>query len=127
MGDLLKAFHRLLYGSLGDNNKRKSNIKNFSGFEDADNEAAMVNRKGKLIAAKVWTMPALKERSTLLGQEKSGTKEQVIDRIMNFLAIPSKEKMTKVLADKDALKKKKQEAAAKKKSQSSERERKDKK
>merc|ERR1711918_64509 len=47
--------------------------------------------------------------------EKSGTKEQVVDRIVNFLACPSKEKMTKVLADKDALKKKKQEAAAKKK------------
>ena len=63
--DLLKAFHRLLYSSIGDNNKRKSNIKNFSGFEDADDEAAMANRKGKLIAAKVWTMPALKELSTL--------------------------------------------------------------
>lgn len=113
--DLLKAFHRLLYGSIGDNVKRKSNIKNFSGFGDADNETAMANRKGKLATAKVWTMPALKELSTLLGQEKSGTKEQVVDRIMNFLSSPSKEKMTKVLADKDALKKKKQETAAKKK------------
>ena len=113
--DLLKAFHRLLYGSIGDNTKRKSNIKSFSGFEDGDNEAAMTNRKTKLGAAKVWTMPALKELSTLLGQEKSGTKEQVVDRIIKFLACPSKEKMTKVLADKDALKKKKQDAAAKKK------------
>merc|ERR1712146_460095 len=83
--------------------KRKSNIKNFSGFEDAYNETAMANRKGKLATAKVWTMPALKELSTLLGQEKSGTKEQVVDRIMNFLASPSKEKKTK------------QESAAKKK------------
>ena len=113
--DMIKAFHRLLYGSLGTSHNRKANLKKFSGFADAGDEGSMTIRKKKMQDSTVWTLPCLKELLQLLGLEKSGTKEIICDRIISFLASPSKDKMSKVLAQQEEKKQKKKIAAEKKK------------
>jgi len=83
--DSLKPLHHLLFKTFGQSAHIKKNIRKFNGFAfeaDAEECAKKTDKLSKM------TMPELKEFCGWLSLEKSGSKEEVVKRILVFLLRP---------------------------------------
>ena len=84
--DVVTGLHTLIYGTKGKKLETKKNLRQFSGFAaDVNTEekmAKMVENKKK------WTVAVLKTCMDLFGMEKSGTREELIGRLVSYLAKP---------------------------------------
>ncbi|KAJ8033007.1 Protein DEK [Holothuria leucospilota] len=84
--DMLKPLYRILFGRIGKVTEIKKHIRKFSGFtftkEDSDFEK-------KEIQLNRFTLAGLKELCTWLALEKGGTKEDIIQRILEFCLMPT--------------------------------------
>ena len=84
--EVVTDLHSLIDGNKGKKLETKKNLRLFSGF------AADVNieeKTAKMIEnKKKWTVSVLKSSMELFGMEKSGTREELIARLVSFLAKP---------------------------------------
>ncbi|ENN83560.1 protein DEK isoform X1 [Dendroctonus ponderosae] len=84
--DDLKFLHRLLFNVQGNKNLFKKNIRKFSGFAfDSDSD----EHKKKVEFLKKTELKYLKTTCEILDLTKTGTKDDLVDRIMEFLSEPS--------------------------------------
>lgn len=82
-----QALHWLLFGSKGKKAEVKKNLRGFSGFTT---EVSKDDKKVKVKQNKsVWTVSVLKEALGLFGLEKSGDREVLVNRMVEFLAEPA--------------------------------------
>lgn len=85
---MLIMLHTLFFGSAGKNTMRKRQLRLFAGFpEDSPSRASLVEKITK--ANKKWTVPALKTAAGLFGLEKGGSREEIIERFVDFIISPS--------------------------------------
>ncbi|ELU14625.1 hypothetical protein CAPTEDRAFT_134237 [Capitella teleta] len=85
VGAELKPLHKLLFGRIGAVTEVKRNIKRFNGYEFEKDSA---DYQKKLAILKASTLAGLKGLSQTLGLERSGTKDVLMERIMEFLLKP---------------------------------------
>lgn len=95
----LQQLHLLLFGTLGTQSQRKKHIRCprvsplpshnrrlFSGFPSA---AVIEDKKSKLREKrKFWTLDELKKALSVLDQPTSGHRDDLVDRLVDFLACP---------------------------------------
>lgn len=83
--EVLRLFHTLLYGREGKKSERKKYLKKFSGFPEGSDPKKYIdivtNRKS-------FTVSILKEILGLLGLEKGGTREDLIEKLVGYLSKP---------------------------------------
>lgn len=87
--EVCKMLHQLMFNSMGTKNDRKKSIRKFCGFAE---EANMDSKIGNVIKKKQLTNPLLKDCLGLFGLERSGTRDQLVNRLMNYLQCPHKAK-----------------------------------
>ena len=111
-GPELKLLYRLCFGKVGKQNVVKKHLRLFTGFADD---------KGKTKAESVANGVKLSEVKLMLGlcdQDTGGKKDEMVERLVDFLAKPSASGKASI-AEKEAEKKRKRDAkkerAAKKK------------
>lgn len=83
--DLLKALHIILYKGPGAKLTRKKDIRAFNGYARGTDVGAI---KTKVLENKKWTVSVLKDACVLLGLEKGGDREQLVNRLFDFLVKP---------------------------------------
>lgn len=83
--DLLKALHIILYKGPGAKLTRKKDIRAFNGYAPGTDVNAI---KTKVLENKKWTVSVLKDACVLLGLEKGGDREQLVNRLFDFLVKP---------------------------------------
>lgn len=82
----LKPLHKFLFGRIvKDLRDTKKNIRVFSGF-DFDKEDKEYSKREALLVR--FTVEGMKELCTILDVEKKGTKDKMMDRIMEFCLNP---------------------------------------
>jgi len=87
--EVAKSLHSLLFGNTGVKGTRKKNFRKFTGFES---NVVTEEKKNKVIEnKKKWTNTVLKEALGIFGLAKGGAREELITRLMDFLASPSDE------------------------------------
>mmetsp|Transcript_24984 Transcript_24984/g.50144 ORF Transcript_24984/g.50144 Transcript_24984/m.50144 type:complete len:289 (+) Transcript_24984:102-968(+) len=88
--DLCKALHQLLFNTAGKKTEIKKNLRSFSGFPSQevrdDKKLKVLDKK------KVWTTTALKGALGMIGLEKGGDREVLVNRLIDYLAEPSSTK-----------------------------------
>ncbi|KAF8791408.1 Protein DEK like protein [Argiope bruennichi] len=107
----LKPLHRILYGRVGSASQIKKSIRKFSGFPFGKNSPEFDRKKA---SAEKLTIAVLKRVCELLDIERSGTKEEIVMRILDFLLEP-KDSGKKVPTKKKAGKEKKKSSEKKSK------------
>lgn len=85
--DLLKGLHMILYSRAGTVTNRKRNIRKFNGFV-YDDKLTRDKISTKLMESKKWTVATLKDLAMFLGLEKSGSKADLVERVVDFLECP---------------------------------------
>lgn len=94
--EVLKALHSLFFHSPGKKHEVKKHLRMFNGFaEDVDPKAIVQRIADK---KKIWTVAVLKEALGLFGLLKGGDREELIERLVEYLVKPevsSKRKTTK--------------------------------
>lgn len=92
--DVIRHLHNFCFGSFGVNANRKKNLRLFCGFSpDADKmaiEAKLLENKKK------WTVGLFKECAEVLSLERSGTRDELCRRLVDYLAVPSHHDAIKV-------------------------------
>merc|ERR1712212_1360222 len=86
--DSLRPLHHMLFKTFGQSHLIKKNIRKFNGFafeKDSEEHAKKTERLAKM------TIPELKLFCGFLSLEKSGSKEDVVGRILGFLLEPKDE------------------------------------
>jgi len=83
--DDLKPLHRFLFGRTAKNWEIKKNIRKFNGFAFEVNSKEYKKKKDFV---EKFTVPGLKFVCEILDQEKSGTKAELEDRLMEYLMEP---------------------------------------
>ncbi|XP_046578055.1 protein DEK-like [Haliotis rubra] len=84
--DDLKPLHRIVFGKKGTSQEVKKNLRQFCGFSFSKEDKEYDKRVsiiGKL------TLPVLKTICEVLDLERSGVKDDVVQRVMDFLMNPS--------------------------------------
>jgi hypothetical protein len=84
--EVCKALHLLLFNSAGKKLEIKKNLRAFSGFPSEavrDEKKLKVNEKKKL-----WTNSNIKAALGLFGLEKSGDRDVLVNRMIEYLAKP---------------------------------------
>ena len=83
--EVCKALHSVMYNSVGKKADMKKNLRAFSGFapEQKDEKKAKVLEKKK-----IWTVSTLKTALGMFGLEKSGDREALVARMIDYLAEP---------------------------------------
>ena len=85
--DIVKALHMLMFSSIGRKFDAKKNIRLFSGFAD---DSAKGEKKSKVTEnKKKWTVQLLKDAMSLFGLEKGGSRHELVDRLIDYLMLPS--------------------------------------
>lgn len=85
--DVVKSLHLLLFGSAGKKLEAKKNIRLFSGFAD---EKSKSEKLAKVIEnKKKWTVQLIKDILGLFGLEKTGTRSDLVERMVDYLMAPS--------------------------------------
>jgi hypothetical protein len=108
-----KALHALLYGSAGRKVEIKKNLRNFSGFPGEVSTAELSAKvSGK---KKIWTVAQLKTVLGMLGLEKSGDRELLVTRMVEYLAKPAFTKEARPAGSSSGTKRKKATKSASKK------------
>jgi len=87
--DVCKHLHHVMFGALGTKNDRKKSIRKFSGFAPGSN---MGEKANKVVEKKGFNNSLLKTTLGLFGLERSGTREQMSQRLVAYLETPSKVK-----------------------------------
>jgi hypothetical protein len=115
--ELVKILHSLMFGSAGKKAETKKNIRQFKGFADGtskeDKIAKVTENKKK------WTVQALKDSLGLFGLEKSGTREELIVRLVEYLMKPTVTKDVSELKSAKSAKGSKKKSSKKRKSKGS--------
>lgn len=83
--DDLKLLHRLLYKTPGKTTLIKKNIKKFNGFDFTKNTEEYDK---KIASAKKFELKQLKSICEMLDLEKKGAKDEIIERVIEFLLEP---------------------------------------
>ncbi|XP_071043911.1 protein DEK isoform X2 [Parasteatoda tepidariorum] len=81
----LKPLHRVLFNRQGTANDTKKNIRKFSGFPFQDGSSDFEQKKDKV---QKFSIPVLKGICEILDIERSGTKEDIVMRLLQFLVCP---------------------------------------
>ena len=90
--DLLKACHRLFYGSDGPKMQRKKQLRQFKGFPAG---SSMEEKLKEKLSKSPWTVLCLKDLCKFFDLDwKAGDKDQLMERCVNFLMKPTATKMT---------------------------------
>ena len=85
--DIVKALHMLMFSSIGKKVDAKKNIRLFSGFAD---DSVKDEKKSKVTEnKKKWTVQLLKDAMSLFGLEKGGSRNELVERLMDYLILPS--------------------------------------
>ncbi len=80
----------LCFGSQGQKATRKKHLRLFNGFAStADRDAAEAK---VLDNKKKWTVSALKDACAVLGVERSGSRDELVKRLADFLLSPEERK-----------------------------------
>jgi protein DEK len=109
-----KALHSLFYNTVGKKTEIKRNLRAFSGFPSTD---VRDEKKLKLLdKKKVWTTSLLKSALGMLGLEKGGDREVLVNRLVDYLGAP---KFTKKASDKSKKRKAKSSTRGSKKAKGS--------
>ena len=114
--EFVKKLHSLMFGSAGKKAETKENILQFNGFAEGTSKEDKIAEVTK--NKKKWTDQALKKSLGLFRLEKSGTREELIVRLVEFLMRPIVAEDVSILtSDKsaEATKKKKKKKLSKKK------------
>lgn len=85
LSDDLRPLHRLLFQRAGSASEVKRNIRRFSGFTFPKNST---EQKKKTDQLNKMTTSALKSVCEVLDLERGGRKEDIVERILNFLMKP---------------------------------------
>ena len=102
--------HSLFYGTPGKKTEIKKNLRSFSGFPDGtslDEKASKIIEKKKF-----WTTSQLKTAAAMFGIERSGDREALAKRLVEYVAAPTPKELKGAAA-------KKKKASAMKASKSS--------
>jgi hypothetical protein len=84
--DIVKSLHSLLFNSVGKKLETKKHLRAFSGFPKGQSTD---DKRTKLLEnKKKWTVSLLKDCLGLFGLEKSGSREELVDRLIGYLAEP---------------------------------------
>ena len=85
--DIVKALHMLMFSAVGKKLEAKKNIRLFSGFADEkmkdDKRLKVTENKKK------WTVQLLKDTMSLFGLEKGGSRNELVERFIDYLMLPS--------------------------------------
>merc|ERR1719353_526233 len=92
--EVVKLFHKALYGAPGQQNVRKRNILKWSGCDEA--HASEI--EGRFNKAKMLSQ--LKALAQMCCLHQSGTKEDLSERLSSWLACPGAENMTRAPKEK---------------------------
>lgn len=85
--DLLVLLHTLFFGSAGKNTMRKRQLRLFAGFpEDSPSRSTLVE---KVSNSKKWTVSMLKAAADVFGMEKGGSREELVERFVDYIISPS--------------------------------------
>jgi HMG (high mobility group) box len=84
--DVVKDLHQLMYGIPGKKLETKKNIRQFSGFPAGVNKDEKISKMTE--NKKKWTVGILKTCMELFGLEKSGTREELIVKLIDYLMKP---------------------------------------
>lgn len=109
--DALKVLHRVLFNEISARKTVKAHIRLFCGFDPAHVEKQSMSARDKL---NKLTMAGLKDVCETLGLEKGGSKEAVVERIVEFLKSPTDQAPAVKRRASGAATKKKSAAAVKK-------------
>eukprot|EP00941_MAST-03F_sp_MAST-3F-sp1_P001632 g1632.t1 len=82
------ALHRLIYGRDGKSTMRRKNLREFSGFEFEEGSKDWDKVEEKLTRSFPWTTLCLRDLFRLLDIDRSGHKDEMVKRVMNFLLKP---------------------------------------
>jgi len=85
--DVLRSFHSLVLGRVNKDTPIKDNLRQFSGLNYSDKEIDRPKYEAKLAK---WKVSKIREVLMFLGQEEKGKREEVVDRLMEFIEKPSK-------------------------------------
>ncbi len=84
--EVVKGLHSLMYNNPGKKLETKKNLRAFSGFSS---DEKIEDKTEKLIEKKkLWTVTHLKTALGLFGLEKSGDRETLCKRLVEYLAKP---------------------------------------
>lgn len=87
--EVVKALHSLIYGKPGKKLESKKELRAFNGLpnddKDPDHNKVIVKVLEK---KKQWTVSLLKEALGLFGCEKGGDREELVKRLVQYLALP---------------------------------------
>jgi len=112
----LKPLHKVLFNRIGSANEIKKNLRKFCGFP-FDKDSVEYTRKKA--STEKMTAPVLKQICLILDIERSGSKEEIVNRILTFLLNPEdsgkKVPSAKKRASKDKKKSTSKKAKAEKK------------
>eukprot|EP00002_Diphylleia_rotans_P039231 TRINITY_DN9058_c0_g1_i1.p1 TRINITY_DN9058_c0_g1~~TRINITY_DN9058_c0_g1_i1.p1 ORF type:complete len:430 (+),score=133.69 TRINITY_DN9058_c0_g1_i1:73-1362(+) len=99
--EILMDLHKFLYGRAASVAKIKDNILKFSGFVYQNEEK---EREKYIIRLSKFTRPAVVEFVELFALDKNGTKDELVERVIDFLENPQPNGTTKVTPKKDSTK-----------------------
>lgn len=84
--DIVKSLHAILFSSAGKKQEAKKNIRQFNGFLD---EKSKTEKLAKVTEnKKKYTVQLLKDIMSLFGLEKTGTRVDIIEKLMDYLMAP---------------------------------------
>ncbi|RYH14059.1 hypothetical protein EON65_34245 [archaeon] len=84
--EVVKCLHTLMYNTPGRKTSAKHNLREFNGFGSDVN----VKEKTEKVVEnkKKWTVSLLKEALSLFGMERGGNREELCERLVEYLAHP---------------------------------------
>lgn len=85
--DTLKALHQFLYMVPGKKHLWKSNVRKFSGFPERFTKADKISKLTEKNA--LWNVSRLKNVLEICGVDKMGTRDQLIERLVDFMFCPT--------------------------------------
>jgi HMG (high mobility group) box len=85
--EIVKSLHSLLFSSVSKKLEGKKNIRMFNGFAD---EKTKIEKLSKVAEnKKKWTVQLLKDVLGLFGMEKTGTRTELVEKLMDYLMSPT--------------------------------------
>lgn len=84
--DLVKGLHSLMFGFPGKKAETKKHIRSFSGFPTGTVQGDKVSKIAD--NKKKWNVSLLKDALDLFGLEKGGVREDLVTRLVDYLAKP---------------------------------------
>lgn len=83
----LKPLHRVLFRRTGQNTEVKKNIRQFSGFPFSTSDKEYEKRV-EMLKSKTFTIAMVKQIMTILDIPRSGTKDELVTRLLEWLQKP---------------------------------------